>query len=649
MPEGIDDSDIEDGWGEEGGGGPSGEAVDPDAVYNAAKQGAMAGARTGPGRSSFGSGGGVGVGVHIAGLTAFAQAGTAFGNTLIALKVSVQLLETAFSTLTKGANELMGSIAKLGGARGIQSMIVESATNQALVNQARFAVGGGERMTTDQLMKLTGGLSENASSGANSRAEWLTAIKSIGVITGAQASLDPATLKFLGQLALVTGGDLQGQAEVFGRIKAANTNMSNKNITDAMLAGHAIGQTGSFNVAELPDAGKLMRLGTRIGGMENEDKLRALFAVGTIMKGPAGVDLQGTGVLLNQFLVQARKSAKNDGNSPFKFDPNSDQLMNFNDALIKTVNTPAANLDHFIMQGRSGIFVDTLRSALSEKAGVSPDDMSASAKSARGDIIRNFEKLGMTMEEFQKEVEESITPQTKFKAVFNQIADELEAKFLDTLKQMQPVLEHFADTIISNKDQIGDYFTNVVTWLQLLVSVIPDVITMFAALAQGALNVTSMFAAILGKSTSSADAQSKIDVLKKEKDEYIEYAKHKPNLSESGVKEYISRLDDKIMALEDTKRMYQAGERLSPAALAASRQQIIDDQAAEKQAYIEEKKRQFREEGTGTRWAEEPLGGRAGPVDVNISGASIDEWVAAHHRHVNSVPDAPKTSTDGHH
>src|ERR1700678_33714 len=221
-------------------------------------------AKSNAGRSSFGRGDGggtrFGVSEHFAGFSIFAAGLNELTVGLIALKGAVALASTGFEVLAKSATELVGAIAQLGGAKGIQQMFVESVTNQSLMNQTRFAVSGEERSTGRELMDLTAKLSENAETGAFDRKEWLQTIKQIGIVTGHQRSLDEGTLGTLGKFAVVTGSSIEDQGQIFSRLQAQNRGMNNDQIIQLMLNLHAVGQRGSFSEAELAKSPALLGL-----------------------------------------------------------------------------------------------------------------------------------------------------------------------------------------------------------------------------------------------------------------------------------------------------------------------------------------------------------------------------------------------------
>lgn len=526
-------------------------------------------------RSSFGSGsGGVGSGVSFGGFHVFSSGLNEVTVGLIALKSAISLVETGLNVLSKSAMEVVGAIAQLGGAKGLQAMFVESVTNQQLLNQTRFAVSGVERSTSKELMDLTAKLSESIQAGGFDRAEWLGAIKSIGTITGKQSSLDENTLSFLGKMALITGGSLQGQSEVFGRIKAGHPQMTDQQVVDTMLAGHAIGQQGSFNMAELPGAHTLMGLSNRFSG-DTGDIEKMLFSIGSLIKSTGGVELNTTGVQYQAFLNAAVASK-----SPnFKFNK-ADQLTNVTDSLEHIVNTPESQLAGELtasaklrVQARN--FTDTLRMGVSERAGVAADDFSPKAQAARERVIEQFTKLGMTMADFQKEYDESLTPATRFRVAFNRISDHLEGKFLGTLERMQPAVDAFADTIVNHENDIGNFFDQLAVWLGVAVEKFPDFMSAVMSLASA---VGSAAEWILEFTTGAG--REDIDAKVKNKEYQIAQFR-KLGYSEDNADLQI--LEKDLRDLQALKTAYSAEQSLNPESLAKSAREKEEQQQKDRQ------------------------------------------------------------------
>lgn len=482
------------------------------------------------------------------------------------LVVAATLVTTAFNTVVTTATEFAGAIAKIGGARGLQEMLIESVSNQKLLNQAKFAVTGSERMDSNDLLKLASNLSESSSAGAFSREDWLKSIKSIGVLSGSQASLSKGNLEILGGLSMVSGSNLEDTAGLFGRLKARNPNMSDDSVINALLAGHAIGQKGSFNIEELPHADKLLQLEGALSGNEI-DKLSNLFTVGTLTKGGAG-NLSTSGVQFNAFLKQAQLAAKK-GSKLFQFNEVG-QLTNFNESLDAVVNSPNSKLSQTLFTGRSTAFIRNLREGVSQRAGVSDTDFSPQANEARSQVIRDFQNLHMSLEDIKKEIDESITPQERFRAAFNKIADTLEDKFLQTLIQVGPVVDLFAQMIIDKKDKIGEYFDSMIIWFETLVQTLPTVIDVMSDLGSAITDAVIFIRKGIGGPGDLNEALSNEAILEGQRTNTINnWADRSPE----GLKkqqERIAEIQSNIDSAKALVNLYENKKKLSPEGRAAS-------------------------------------------------------------------------------
>lgn len=425
---------------------------------------------------------------------------------IVALGASVAALKIGLDALSTTATSLVGAISQLGGAKGLQQMIVESVTNQQLINQARFTVTADQRLSSSELNTLGNRLSEDLTAGAFSKEDYLKGIQQIGTETGLQKGLSQDTLGFIGRFAKVGGMEFEESASIFSRMKKQNLSLSDARIEEMMLAGHAIGQAGSFNIQELPDAAKLLQLQGRLGET-GPQAMQDLLMAGTLLKAGGAGNLEMAGTQMNAFLkaVEDRGAA-----GPFKLDSNR-HITNFGDSLSYLVNTQGNQLDKHLMAGRSADFVNNIRSAVNQRAGVDETDFSPEAKSKRQAIIDDMEKMHMSMADLNKEYEESLTPQEHFRIAFNKISNNLEAQFLPVLQKMEPVIDLLAYQIQTHSDEIGQYFTKMVSWFAVLVQHLPELATVVKSLATGIGYALSFIVSLLpGHSSNVEEARDKV-------------------------------------------------------------------------------------------------------------------------------------------
>ena len=426
------------------------------------------------------SSGAAGMGSAAVGLSA------AFAGVVVASK----LVEVGFQSVSKVVGDFVGALGKIGGAKDLQSMIVESVSNVKLANQARFAVSPKERLSSGELNLMAGQLSTNASAGAFSKDEWLKAFGNIGTISGKQASLGRKDMEFIGQFANIHGMELGEASNVFGRLQAQNPSWSTGQVRQSLLAGFGAGQTLSFNPSELPEANTLMRQTEFLKG-DSQANLQKLLVAGGLVK-PAAGGMQNAGVQIQNMLKGFRQHG----------------ITDLDTILGRVATSPISQLPIKDIRGQNAAVA--LQAQLSERAGVSKEDFTQAANEARMKELKTLEGVTMTEEEFKKAVEESISPQEQLKAIFNDLANELEGKFLEVVKEAVPVVRMFADAIIAHKDDIKDYGDKLVAWLATAVEIMPGLVSAIAnvisAIGDAAMWLISL---IPGHASSLEDARSK--------------------------------------------------------------------------------------------------------------------------------------------
>ena len=498
----------------------------------------------------------------------------------------------------------MGAIAQLGGAKGIQQMFVESVTNQQLLQQTRHAVLGEERSTGKELMDLTSKLSENVQSGAFERKDWLETIKGIGVIASKQSSLDEGTLTTLGKFAVVTGSSIQEQGDIFARLQAQHRDLNNDQIIQLMLNAHAVGQRGFFNEAEMAKSPLLFGLANEFKG-DAATTTNMLGTVGSSLASSGGVTLNEAGTMLSSIMGAAMKSK----NPMWHIDPESGKFNDPAGFLESLVNTRQDVLDTDLAKGgmaREPRFAAVkgsiaLRAGISNLAGVA-DDESYEAQQGRTKFIEDMVKLHFSMQDLQKEFDESLSPQERFRASFNRIANTLEGKFLETLQTLGApggVLDTFANNIVSQKDKIGDYFTKFTTWLSVAVQVLPDVVSAAIALGSAAgmtaLHLQQLFNFITGGpsiATNKEDAAANV----KGAEESLTNTFANPDSTPAEILA-MQKLVDRTKANQNLVRILET----TPADLKKQYEDTSKANAEEAKKWDEEQKRKSREEGKGIR------------------------------------------------
>lgn len=408
----------------------------------------------------------------------------------LAMDIAGKAVELGFQAVSKSAMELVGAIAQLGGAKGLQEMMIESVTIEKDITRARFAVGPEERSTSKELHDLIYSLSERAELGAFSSAEWIQSIEKIGAMASVQTSISRQTLELLGKFGLISGAGVVPFANVYGTLKAQNPQMSEEQLRGLMLSGFKIGQETTFELSEMPTALKAIRQAYKLSGGPGEptaQNIRESLVLGSLVSPYAGGLIKG-GTEYQSFIQQGRLATQNQQTNKLLFDK-AGQLTNLPEVLDWVMSTNTMNLPKNMMARESGNFITNLRHAASQRAGVADEDFSQEATSKRREAIKSLVDLTTSEEELNKMVEESLTPQEQFRAALNKVSNNLEATLLPVLKQMEPVIQNFADTIVANKDKIGSFFLDLVKWLAVAVELLPQFLDAIGFLGRTVVDV----------------------------------------------------------------------------------------------------------------------------------------------------------------
>lgn len=385
------------------------------------------------------------------------QAGVAIagvGAALGGLYVAGKLVEVGFESLAFQAKNLatafLGAISQIGGAKNLQEMLVEAAAKEKGTAATRFTVSPEERLSTQQLDSLVNSLAKRPELGAFTSTQWMETLKNVGTLTGKQRSLPPDLLELMGKMAHIGNVPIEQMGDIVGRIMAANKTATPDQIKDIFLAAHAIGQSGSFSIGEIPQSIDLIKGGGMLAGNTLENTKKA-FAIGTILRPRAG-GLEQAGVEFNSFIEQTmRAHAQGEFLPGVQFNKQG-AITNIEQAIANAVATPAQNRPAPYRRAETAQFL----SNTARQAGVEDVDTADQIKSKVLSLIYSYEKLHTSMEEFNAENQDSVTTQDVLKAQFNDLADQLEIALLPILKELVPDVKAFADALIRNKDNISE-------------------------------------------------------------------------------------------------------------------------------------------------------------------------------------------------
>lgn len=418
-----------------GGGGSIGGA----AIGGAAEEG-IAGGAAGLGAEAGIAGAGVALAPETLGLSLAIAAVIAGG----------KLVEMAFTTVAGAAKDLatsfLGAVAQIGGAKGLQEMTVEAAELQRRTGIARLTVAPEERMTGQQIDDLAGQLSTQADLGGFGRDKWVAAINEMGTVTGKQKSFDKQSWEFIGRMANIGGVDPSEVAKVYGTLSYANPTLNNNDVQQLLLSGIGIGRELTFNVGELPQAGRVLQSGFKIGG-DRQKALRTSMALAGLMKpfAPSGT-LSEAGTMEEALLRELTRAGIR-GEGPVNVN-RTGQITNINKSLGWALSTPMSQLPKGLLARESGEAI----TALKQKFGITEKDTPAQVQKKVDDMLAHFDKLALTMDQFKSEADGATGASQKIKARFNELTNDMEGRLLKLLESdaFQKAFDNIIDFLTAN-------------------------------------------------------------------------------------------------------------------------------------------------------------------------------------------------------
>lgn len=417
-----------------GGGGSVGGAV-----LGGAEEG-IAGGAAGLGAEAGIAGAGVALAPETLGLSLAIAAVIAGG----------KLVEMAFTGVVSAAKDLassfLGAVAQIGGAKGLQEMTVEAAELQRRTGIARLTVAPGERMTGDEIDNLAGQLSTQADLGGFGRDKWVAAINEMGTVTGKQKSFDKQSWEFIGRMANIGGVDPSEVAKVYGTLSYANPTLGNNDVQQLLLSGIGIGRELTFNVGELPQAGRVLQSGFKIGG-DRQKALRTSMALAGLMKpfAPSGT-LSEAGTM-EEALLRELTRAGVAGEGPVQVN-RTGQIMNINKSLGWALSTPLSQLPKGLQARESGEAL----TALKQKFGITDKDTPQQIQKKIDDALAHFDGLALSMEQFKSEADGATGASQKIKARFNELTNDMEGRLLKLLESdaFQKAFNNIIDFLTAN-------------------------------------------------------------------------------------------------------------------------------------------------------------------------------------------------------
>ncbi len=455
-------------------------------------------------RVAIGSGADAGASLSTLAATA-GGVGVALGGLMVASK----LVEAGFGALSDAAMTVVGAIAQIGGARGLQSMLVEAAGSERM--SADIAANSADKISQADVMQVLTTISSNTEYSKDQMGEMARAFvgkrgnfgefKELSQFTADLASV--ATLK------PDEAGAIMGQLRVqFPELSLNQTKEAAANLWSLGKQGavelkdtQSITQALGFARAVSPDA--LAGMGLEMGMVQAAQRFT----------GGQSADEAVTGVRrLQEQLLSDETSKKGRA---------LHQLLNENGQDYLTHDETG----RAVIRNAPRTFAKIALGAFEDRPGMSEAIESRSAKALRGfvsgdvanqfvgadgkqksesdkiaileDVFKKMENTGSHLEEFNgalKIVKD--TAEYQLKQQFNLLANEMEEKLLPVFKEMIPVIRTMVQQFIDNKDNMVTGFIELVSWIKVTAEVFPQVVmaaiglfNAFSVIAKGIISI----------------------------------------------------------------------------------------------------------------------------------------------------------------
>lgn len=447
----------------------------------------------------------LGIGANAEGASgSIAELGVAAAGVAVALGavvVAAKLIEVGFGAISKSATELVGAIAQIGGARGLQGMLVEAAESEAMAS--RIAANLATGVTTKMVLDVVQGISKNTEWNPGQAGDIFRGFASKrGGMIGFEEFKEMGP--FIADLASVMKdfmkpGDV---GQLIGQIRVATADLSTQETMQITKNLWGLGRAGVLELSQSGSVMQALQFARNIDpsltkGMNLEFGMMQL-AQGSI-GGETGAKAATYVRRLQEQLLEPVNLKRNAaiqrflGPDAFRVNDMGEKVFtDFPKALAQlAVAELSGKLPQGILEGRSRIGLRDIGVGL-EREGVIKEGMTKGQREEAAEIyFRKIENTTMSLEEFKKatdEVKEALSYQLS--KAFNEMSIELEIALLPVLKEMVPVVDAFSKTITAKKDDIALFFGHLVNWVALLADNLPRVLDAFMELLEWTLKLT---------------------------------------------------------------------------------------------------------------------------------------------------------------
>lgn len=527
--------------------------------------------------SSFGGGEGGGAGAaEVGGLAeASAAAGPAIAGVVVALgalEVGVKALEIGFKGLMSVTNDVIGAVTKLGGARGLEGMLVEAGQSESMA--ARIAANVSDAFTKSQVLNTIQKLSSSSeftpeevgelARGFIAKTGKFGDFEKMGSFVTDMASLmkDFMSTQQVGMLA--------------GQVRALTSNLPVEDTMQIIRNLWGIGRSGAVELGQAGTASQVLSFAKLIDPniMKGMNLEFGMIQQAQVFKGSETAAQAVTSVrrlqeqLLDPANLKRQQGLQSFLGSYLTTDAQGQRVFSdFPAALSKLVLAEfEGKLPQGLIENRSRLGLMALSQGIGRE-GIIHTGMTEKQKLDAIELFyRKIENSTISVDEYNRATQEvKNTIEYQLKQTFNSMSTQLEISMLPALKQMVPVVKIFADELTQNKDNISEWAIDVVAWMKALGEAIPKLLPVFGtlvtAVAEIAEKIVKFGILIPQNAADLADLVLNKDTYIARKKKEIEEEEKKFAPIKSLIEDAKKAHDDEKKLLEDKKKADEEAQK----------------------------------------------------------------------------------------
>ena len=447
------------------------------------------------------------------GLTSLGLSATGVGVALAGLIVTAKLVEVGFNAVAKTASDVVGAIAQIGGARGLQGMIVESATSERMA--ADIAANSADRAEAKDVLSVLKNISNNTEF---SKEDIGTMARSF---LGKRGSF--GEFKELGDFTanLASVGTLTPQqaGAIVGQLRVQFPEMSMEDTKEAAMSLWSGGKKGAVELKDTESITQVLGFARAVSrdllaGLNLEMGMTQLAQRFTGGQSSAQA-VTGVRRVQEQMLLPSSEHKAAQMRGFFGQDYLAHDEMGR--AVLRDAPRDMAKLAYGAFSGQKsleGVFETRgLKAIRGWVEGDVAQKFAGKSEKERVDILeetfRKMEESGSHLEEFNGALHVvQDTAEYQLKHSFNELANELEDAFLPIVKNdLVPAIKNLSQYLISHKEDFGEVLKSMIVGSKDVVAALRPLATIVIDVAKVFAKIFQIFGWLVGVSIPAKDLE----------------------------------------------------------------------------------------------------------------------------------------------